>query len=60
MQRLDLNRRFKLVEELLDIGERRAWHKRAVEEVLFMPFDPHLAKPPLLSVRKINAVSNIS
>jgi hypothetical protein len=60
MQRLDLNRRFKLVEELLDVGERRAWHKRAVEEVLFMPFDPHLAKLPLLGVHKINAVSNIS
>jgi len=60
MQRLDLNRRFKLVEELLDVGERRAWHKRAVEEVLFLSFDSHLAKLPLLGVHEINAVSNIS
>ena len=60
MQRLDLNRRFKLVEELLDVEERRAWHKRAVEEVLFLPFDAHLAKLPLLGVHEINAVSNIS
>jgi hypothetical protein len=60
MQRLDLDRRFKLVEELLDLGERRAWHKRAVEEVLFLPFDPYLAKRPLLGVHELNAVSNIS
>jgi hypothetical protein len=59
MQRLDLNRRIKFVEELLDVGERRAWHKRAVEEVLFLPFDPHLAKLLLLGVHEINAVSNI-
>jgi len=57
---LDLNRCFKLVEELLDTRERQAWHKRAVEEVLFLPFDPHLAKLPLLGVHEINAVSNIS
>jgi hypothetical protein len=60
MQRLDLNRRFKLVEESLDVGERRAWHKRAVEEVLFLPFDPHLANLPLLGVHEIKAVPNIS
>ena len=59
MQRLHLNRRLKLVEELLDVGERRAWHKRAVEEVLFLPFDLHLAKLLLLGVHEINAVSNI-
>jgi len=57
---LDLNRCFKLVEELLDTRERQAWHKHAVEEVLFLPFDPHLAKLPLLGVHEIKAVSNIS
>jgi hypothetical protein len=60
MQRLDLNCRFKLMEELLDVGERQAWHKRAGEEVVFLPFDPHLAKLPLLGVHEIKAVSNIS
>jgi hypothetical protein len=60
MQRLDLNCCFKLVEEVLDTREGRPWHKRAVEEVLFLPLDPHLAKLPLLGVHKINAVSNIS
>jgi hypothetical protein len=60
MECLDFNRRFKLAEELLDGGERRAWHKRAVEEVLFLPFDSHLAKLPLLGIHEINAVSNIS
>jgi hypothetical protein len=60
MQRLDLNRRFKLVEEWLDVGELRAWHKRAVEEVFFLTFDPHLAKLLLLGVHELNAVSNIS
>jgi hypothetical protein len=59
MQRLDLNCRFKLLEEVLDVGERWAWQKRALEEVLFLPFDPHLAKLPLLSVHEIKAVSNI-
>jgi hypothetical protein len=59
LQRLDLNRRFKVMEELLDVGECRAWQKRAVEEVLFLPFDPHLAKLPLLGVHEIKAVSNI-
>jgi hypothetical protein len=59
-QRLDLNRRFKLAEELLDVGERRAWHKRAVEEVLFLPFDSHLANVPLFGIHELNAVSNIS
>jgi hypothetical protein len=59
-QRLDLNRRFKLMEEVLDTGECRAWHKRAVEEVLFLPVDPRLAKLLLLGVHEINAVSNIS
>jgi hypothetical protein len=57
---LDLNRRFKLVEELLDVGECRAWHKPAGEKICFLPFDPYLAKLPLLSVHEINAVSNIS
>ena len=60
MQRLDLNRRFKLVEELLNIGERRTWYKRAVEKVLFLPFDPHLAKLPLCCVHELKAVSNIA
>ena len=60
MQRLDLNRRFKLMEELLDVGERRAWHKRAGEEILFLSFDPHLAKLSLLGIHEINAVSNIA
>jgi hypothetical protein len=60
MQRLNLNRRFKLVEEVLDVGERRAWYKRAVEEVLFLPFDPYLAKLPLLGVHEIKTVSNKS
>jgi hypothetical protein len=60
MQRLDLNRRFKLVEEWLDTRERRSWHKHAVEEILFLPFDPHLAKLPLLDVHESKAVSNIS
>jgi hypothetical protein len=60
MQCLDLNCRFKLVEEVLDVGERRAWHKRAVEEVLFLTFDAHLAKLPLLGIHKINAISNVS
>ena len=41
---MDLNRCFKLVEDLLDTRERRPWHKRAGEEILFLPFDPHLAK----------------
>jgi hypothetical protein len=59
MQCLDLNCRFKLMEELLDVGERRAWQKRAREEVLFLPFDPHLAKLPLLGVHELNAASNI-
>jgi hypothetical protein len=59
MQRLDLNRCFKLVEELLDTRERRPWHKRTVEEILFLPFDPHLAKLPLLGVHELNAVSSI-
>jgi hypothetical protein len=57
---LDLNRRLKLVEEVLDGGECRAWHKRAVEDVLFLPFDAHLAKLPLLGIHKINAISNVS
>jgi len=60
MQRLNLNRCFELVEELLDAGECRAWHKRAVEEILFLPFDSHLAKLPLFGIHEINAVSNIS
>jgi hypothetical protein len=60
MQRLDLNRCFKLVEELLDTRERRPWHKRTVEEFLFLPFDPHPANLSLLGVHKLNAVSNIS
>jgi hypothetical protein len=47
---LDLNRRFKLVEELLDVGERRAGHKSAGKKVRFLPFDPYLAKLSLLSV----------
>jgi hypothetical protein len=59
MQRLDLNRGFKLLEELLDIREGWPWHKRTVEEILFLPFDPHLAKLPLLGVHEFNAVSNI-
>jgi len=59
MQRLDLNCCFKLVEELLDVGERRAWHTYAIEEVLFLPFDPYLANLPLLGVHEINTVSNI-
>jgi hypothetical protein len=48
------------VEELLDTRERRPWHKRAVEEILFLPVDPHPAKLSLLGVHKPNAVSNIS
>ena len=60
MQRLDLNRCFKLVEELLDTSERRPWHKRTGEEILFLPFDPHLAKLLLRGVHELNAVSNIS
>jgi len=60
MQCLDLNRCFKLVEELLDSRERRPWHKRTVEEILFLPFDQHPAKLPLLGVDDLNAVSNIS
>jgi hypothetical protein len=60
MQGLDLNCRFKFVEELLDTGERRAWHKRAVEEVLFLPCDPHLANLPLLDIHEIDDLSNIS
>jgi hypothetical protein len=59
MQRLDLNRCFKLVEEMLDTRERWPGHKRTVEEILFLPFDPHLAKLPLLGVHELNAVSNI-
>ena len=59
MQSLGLNRRFKLVEELLDTRERRPWHKRTGEELLFLPFDPHLAKLSLLGVHELNAVSNI-
>jgi hypothetical protein len=60
MQRLHLNRCFKCVEELLDTRERRPWHKRTGEEVLFLPFDPHLAKLPLRGIHELNAVSNIS
>jgi hypothetical protein len=60
MERLDLNCRFELMEELLNAGECWAWHKRAIEEILFLPFDLHLAKLPLLGVHEINAVSNIS
>jgi hypothetical protein len=59
-QRLDLNRYFKLVEELRNSRERRSRHKRPVEEIVFLPFDPHLAKLPLLGVHEINAVPNIS
>jgi hypothetical protein len=60
MQCLGLNRCFKLMEEVLDVGERRAWHKRAGEDLLFLPFDPHLANLPLRGVHEIKAVSNIS
>jgi len=60
MQRLDLNRCFKLVEEWLDTRERWPWHKRTGEESLFLPFDLHPAKLPLLDVHELNAVSNIS
>jgi hypothetical protein len=59
MQRLDLNRRFELMEELLDAGERWAWHKRAPEQILFLAFNLHLANLPLLGIYEINDVSYI-
>jgi len=57
MQRLDLNRRFELMEELLDAGERWAWHKRAPEQILFLAFNLHLANLPPLGIYEINDVS---
>ena len=59
MQRLDLNRRFELLEELLDAGERWAWHKRAPEQILFLAFNVHLANLPLLGIDEINDVSHM-
>jgi hypothetical protein len=60
MQRLDLNGRFKIVEELLHPGESWAWHKCAPEEILFLPFDPYPANLLLLDIHEINDVSNIA
>lgn len=59
MQGLHLNRRFKVVKELRNTGERWAWHKRAPEQILFLPFNLHLANLPLPSVHEINDVSNM-
>jgi hypothetical protein len=59
MQRLDLNRCFKLLEELLDKRERWPWRKCTVEEILFLPFNPHLSKLPLFGVYEFNTVSNV-
>jgi hypothetical protein len=57
MQRLDLNRRFELMKELLDAGERWAWHKCAPKQILFLAFNVHLANLPLLGVYEINDMS---
>ena len=50
MQGLNLNRRFELVKEVRNTGERRTWHKRATKKLLFLPFDLHLANLPLLDI----------
>jgi hypothetical protein len=57
MQRLDLNRRFELMKELLDAGERWPWHKRAPEQTLFLAFNVYLTNLPLLGVDEINDMS---
>jgi hypothetical protein len=59
MQRLDLHSRFELVEKLRDASESWTWHKRATEQILFLQFNLHLAKLPLLSVHEINNVSHM-
>ena len=60
MQGLDINGYFEIAEELLDTGKSQPWHKRTVQEVLFLPFNSHLAKLPSLSVHQLNGLSNIS
>jgi hypothetical protein len=50
MQGLNINGCFEIAEELLDTGKSWPRHKRTVQEILFLPFNPHLAKPPLLGV----------
>jgi hypothetical protein len=57
MQRLDLNRRFELMKELLDTGKRWPWHKRAPEQTLFLAFNVYLTNLPLLGVDEINDMS---
>jgi hypothetical protein len=60
MQGLDINGRFEIAEELLDARKSRPWHKRTVQEVLCLPFNPHLAKLPLLGVHQLNGLSDTS